>query len=306
MNMKLDSKVKRALCICAFVGLLGALAYAVFPEIGGIGSTILAEVRGIAGEQATSDDGREPVEIVGRGPLMNETDLLQLGIGFLAGIGLSGVFWAYATAFAAGRKEPKAEVTRADWWGPIKPPRPTSQEPQPQAEPEKSHPKPQPVQTKKPAVQMTPVCDSTKRRIKQLTCFYGLSRLIEPVDVSLERIFEGAVELIRDVYEEPESIGVRITFKGIQYKTDNFRKSEVSQYAEISVRGEKAGEIDVYCLAEKDEGTPGPFVEEDRNLLNAVAERLSSVAEREQAAERLELFRGLIDRSNDCIFVIEA
>jgi PAS domain S-box-containing protein len=98
---------------------------------------------------------------------------------------------------------------------------------------------------------------------------------------------------------------VRITLEGVQYKTDNFKKSELSQYAKINVRQEKAGGIEVYYLAEKAESDQGPFLQEEHALLDAVAKHLGRTVERKKGAQTLRLFRDLIDRSNDCIFVIE-
>ena len=144
-----------------------------------------------------------------------------------------------------------------------------------------------------------------QRHIKHLDCLYGLSKLIEQPKMSLEQIFQEAVNLIRNTYQYPDVTGVRITFDGIQYKTDNFQKSELSQHAQIRVRAGKAGDIEVYYLGQRPQSGETPFLEEERDLLDAVAERLGSVAERKKAEDKLQLFRNLIDRSNDCIFVID-
>ena len=146
---------------------------------------------------------------------------------------------------------------------------------------------------------------SLQQRIKQLSCFYGLSRLVEPPQISLEQIFQETVNLIRNAHRFPKVTCVRITFDGVQYVTDNFHKSEVSQYAQIKMHGEKAGAIEVYCLEDKTDSGQVPFLTEERDLLDAVAERLGSIAERKQAATKLRLFRNLINRSNDCIFAVE-
>ncbi len=142
-------------------------------------------------------------------------------------------------------------------------------------------------------------------RIKHLNCLYGLSKLIEKQKIPLEQIFQETAGLIRNAYQYPDITCVRITLEGVTYKTDNFEKSELSQYAQIMVRGEKAGAIEVYYLAEEAESGQDPFLQEERDLLDAVAERLGRTAERKKAAETLRLFRDLIDRSNDTIFVIE-
>jgi len=146
---------------------------------------------------------------------------------------------------------------------------------------------------------------NVQHRLKQLSCFYRLGRLVERPGISLEQIFQEAVGVIRDTYQYPNLTCVRATFDGVQYKTDNFEKSELSQYAQIRVRGEKAGTVEIYYLGQRPEDGQSPFIKEERDLLDAVAGRLGGMAERKQAAERLQLFRNLIDRSNDCIFVIE-
>ena len=144
-----------------------------------------------------------------------------------------------------------------------------------------------------------------RRHIKQLNCLYGLSKLINQHQISLEQIFQETPNLIRNAYQYPDITCVRITLEGVQYKTDNFKKSELSQYAKINVRQEKAGGIEVYYLAEKAESDQAPFLQEEHALLDAVAKHLGRTVERKKAAETLRLFRDLIDRSNDCIFVIE-
>jgi PAS domain S-box-containing protein len=144
-----------------------------------------------------------------------------------------------------------------------------------------------------------------QQNIKQLNCLYGLSKLVEQPQISLGQIFQETVYLIRNAYQHPDSTCVAITFDGIQYKTDNFEKTELSQCAQIRAGGGKAGNIEVYRLAERSEDTKDPFLKEERDLLSAVADQLSKIAEHRRTEEKLRLFRNLIERSNDCIFVLE-
>ncbi len=144
-----------------------------------------------------------------------------------------------------------------------------------------------------------------EKRIKELNCLFGLSKLVEQSEISLEQIFQQTVRLIRNAYQEPDKTCVRITFEGIRYKTDNFEKSELSQHAQIKVGGEKAGDIEIYYLEEKAEISQSAFLKEEQDLLDAVAKHLGSVAERKKSGEKLELFRNLINRSNDYIFAID-
>jgi PAS domain-containing protein len=144
-----------------------------------------------------------------------------------------------------------------------------------------------------------------QHRLKHLKCLYGLSELIEQPEMPLYKVFQNAAELIRDTYEHPDSTCVGINFDGIHYKSQNYEKSEISQYTEIKVAGKKAGGITVYYLGPKTQDDEDIFTEEEHDLLHAVGARLGGFAEQKKGADRLNLFRYLVDRSNDCIFLIE-
>jgi len=144
-----------------------------------------------------------------------------------------------------------------------------------------------------------------QQRLKHLNCLYGLSKIVNRQEIPLEQIFQETVSLIRDAYKYPNAMCLRINFDGIQYKTDNFKKSELSRNTKIKAQGEDVGAIEVYHLGEKAKNGEEPFLKEEDDLLNAVAEWLGSIAERKKAEEKLRLFRNLIERSNDCIFAVE-
>jgi PAS domain S-box-containing protein len=144
-----------------------------------------------------------------------------------------------------------------------------------------------------------------QQRLKHLNCLYRLSKIVNRQEIPLEQIFQETVSLIRDAYRYPNAMCVRINFDGIQYKTDNFKKSELSRKTQIKAHGENVGAIEVYHLGGKTKNGEEPFLKEENDLLNAVAEWLGSIAERKKAEEKLQLFRNLIERSNDCIFAVE-
>jgi PAS domain S-box-containing protein len=149
------------------------------------------------------------------------------------------------------------------------------------------------------------VQEKSQQHIKHLDCFYGLSKLIERPGISLEEIFQETAHLIRNTFQHPDNTCVRITFEGVNYKTDNFKKSELSLYAKIKISGEEVGAIEVYYLGGEQESDKNPFLKEEHDLLYTIAEHMGRIAARRQTGEKLELLRHLIDRSNDCIFIME-
>ncbi len=144
-----------------------------------------------------------------------------------------------------------------------------------------------------------------QQRLKHLNCLYGLSRIVNREEIPLEQIFQKTVHLIRDAYKYPSDMCVRINFDGVHFITDNFKKSESSRNTPIKAHGENVGAIEVYHLGGTGNDSEELFLKEEDDLLHAVAEWLGSIAERKKAEEKLQLFRNLIERSNDCIFAIE-
>ncbi len=124
-------------------------------------------------------------------------------------------------------------------------------------------------------------------RIKELTCLYEISQLINKADISLEEILKGTVEIIPDAWQYPEITCARMTFDGTEFKTDNFAVTEWEQSSDIELKGKRVGTLEVYYLQEKVEIDEGPFLKEERNLIDAIAERLGRVIERMRAEENL-------------------
>ena len=143
------------------------------------------------------------------------------------------------------------------------------------------------------------------QRLQHLNCLYGLSKIVNRQEIPLDRIFQKTVCLIREAYRYPSAMCVRIIFDGIRYEANDFRKSEFSRHASITVNEKDSGMIEVYYLGGAVKNGEEMFTKEEDDLLHAVAEWLGSIAERKRAEEKLRLFRNLIERSNDYIFAVE-
>ena len=145
-----------------------------------------------------------------------------------------------------------------------------------------------------------------QQRLKNLNCLYALSKIVNRQEATLDQLFQETVCLIRQAYRYPDSICVRMTVDGIPYQTKNFQKSELSRHVQIRAHEENVGVIEVYHQDIKTETSEYCLLIEDQDsLLNAVAEWIGSITERKKAEEKMELFRNLIERSNDFIFAVE-
>ena len=128
-------------------------------------------------------------------------------------------------------------------------------------------------------------------RIKELSCLYGLSQLVEQNDNSLDCIFQGLVDLVAKSWQYPKIACARVIFEGIEFKTDNFRQTPWVQSADIRTGNKKSGVLEVYYLQECPQSDEGPFLKEERELLDALAERLGRIAERKASEEKVREYQ---------------
>ncbi len=124
-----------------------------------------------------------------------------------------------------------------------------------------------------------------RERVKELTCLYSLAQLAERPGITLEEILQGIVELLPPAWQYPEITAGRIALDRRTYATGNFKEAEQMQSAPIMVGGERRGTVDVTYVEETPELDEGPFLKEERNLIDAVARHIALIVERRQADE---------------------
>ncbi|NIM97874.1 MAG: hypothetical protein GTO24_07275 [candidate division Zixibacteria bacterium] len=124
---------------------------------------------------------------------------------------------------------------------------------------------------------------SLRERIKELTCLYGIARLSAQPDISLEDILQSIVELLPPAWLYPEVASGRVVLDGCSYATRNFQEVGQRQIAEIVVSGERRGSVEVAYAESKPELDEGPFLKEERSLIDIVAREVAIIIERREA-----------------------
>ena len=127
-------------------------------------------------------------------------------------------------------------------------------------------------------------------RVKDLNCLYSVFELAVEPDKSLEEILQGAADLIPPSWQYPDITCGRIIFADREFTTENFSEAQWRQFSDIIVSGEKVGTVEVYYLEEKPEADEGPFVKEERHLIDALGRQLGAVTERKQAEDELKKY----------------
>lgn len=110
----------------------------------------------------------------------------------------------------------------------------------------------------------------------------------EEDDLTLDEILQRTVDLVPPSRQYPESTCARILLKNQGYTTKQFIKTDWVQSREIRVNKGVFGVLEVFLLELKPAKDEGPFLIEEHNLLNAVAEQLGHIIEHKLAKDELQ------------------
>jgi PAS domain S-box-containing protein len=124
-------------------------------------------------------------------------------------------------------------------------------------------------------------------RIKELNCLYGISNLFETEGASLSWIMQRAVNLIPGAWQYPDYACARITLGRREFQTDHFAESPHRQSADIVIKGEPVGKVEVFYRDDCPGCRPDLFLPEETKLLGSIAQRLGKVCWLKQTEEYL-------------------
>ncbi|MEO0067758.1 MAG: ATP-binding protein [candidate division WOR-3 bacterium] len=131
-----------------------------------------------------------------------------------------------------------------------------------------------------------------RERIKELTCLYELDRVLSRDDLTLDDVLQAAVAKLPPAWLHAEIAAARIVLDGKTYVTQGYNVGVHRQSALIKVHQQERGFVEVVYLEERPPLDEGPFLKEERSLIEAVAREIGIFIERREAREekaRLEL-----------------
>ena len=152
-----------------------------------------------------------------------------------------------------------------------------------------------------------------RERIKELNCLYGISQLAERHLYSLDNLLQKLVNFLPYSWQYPDMACARILFKGKTYTSDRFKVTNWRQSSRIYMYHEAVGECSIFYLEECPPADEGPFLKEERALLDAVAEQIGTIAirlsadlELQETNRQLTLERKALQESNIALRIVLA
>jgi PAS domain S-box-containing protein len=125
------------------------------------------------------------------------------------------------------------------------------------------------------------------KRIKELTVLYQASRILNDNERSTDEILQELVNILPEGWQYPEITAARICLNKTEFSTPAYRDSQYKQTSEIITDYGTIGFVEVLYLEERPAETEGPFFQEERNLINMIAEMLRVFLVRKHEEEEL-------------------
>lgn len=126
-----------------------------------------------------------------------------------------------------------------------------------------------------------------KERVKELNCLYSISSIVEKHGLDLDMILKSTVDIIPRAWQYPDITCCRIRLNDRVVQSPNFQETIWSQAQDIMVDGSKLGSLEVFYLEEKPESHEGPFLREERSLINVIAQRIGKIVESKKSEDAL-------------------
>ena len=119
-----------------------------------------------------------------------------------------------------------------------------------------------------------------RERVKELAVLHAVARLFHE-ERSIDRgLLDELVRLLPPGWQFPELCVARIDYGGIEARTPGWRETAWRQSARFGTEDGRAGLIEVAYLEERPAAKEGPFLAEERKLIDSLAELIGGHFER--------------------------
>jgi len=131
-----------------------------------------------------------------------------------------------------------------------------------------------------------------RERIKELTCLYGIAQVVARPEASTDEVLLNIVDLLPPAWLHPKIACARIVLNGQSYTTQGFQETPYRQTSDILVNGERLGFVEVAYKEKRLTRDEGPFLLEERSLIDSVSREVAHFYERTRTEEEKASLHG--------------
>jgi pyruvate, water dikinase len=146
-----------------------------------------------------------------------------------------------------------------------------------------------------------------QERAKELECLYQIEELLVDSASPLEEIFAKLARVIPMGWQMPGICRARIVYRGESYAEPGYEPTPWEQTAPIRLQEETVGQVEVCYTQAAPRADEGPFLKEERRLVNSIAERIGLFLvhrDLREAMTALETSRRSVARTEEAPWLI--
>lgn len=134
-----------------------------------------------------------------------------------------------------------------------------------------------------------------KERVKELKTLYAVSHILRDEDTPDEELFKQIAEALPLGWQFPQITAARVSVGNFQYATPNFAPTPSILCAEQLTNKGTRIMIEVVYLKQMPNSDEGPFLKEERDLINMLAEMVKTDLDRRERKAELKDYKYAID-----------
>ncbi len=125
-----------------------------------------------------------------------------------------------------------------------------------------------------PTTRVEQVLRALEERAKELSCLYRVDEILRDWDRPLEDLLHAVVEALPPGWQYPAHCQARIVLRGVDVRSPDLVETPWVLRAPVTVQGEEVGQVCVHYSQRMPDSDEGPFLKEERRLIDTVADRL--------------------------------
>ncbi|HEY3384252.1 MAG TPA: PEP/pyruvate-binding domain-containing protein [Vicinamibacterales bacterium] len=139
------------------------------------------------------------------------------------------------------------------------------------------------------------IIEQLQERAKELHTLYKVHELINQADASVDDVCRRLLDVLPGGWQYPSVCWAKITLESQVYQLPRVTETPWALRADVIVQGEKVGSIEMFYTRQMPRADEGPFLKEERKLIDTIAERLAHFLMQRQLQTTLRNWQSAIE-----------
>lgn len=142
-----------------------------------------------------------------------------------------------------------------------------------------------------------------RKRVKELAALHALGEVLQSASSPTPKLLASVAALLPAAWQYPEITAARLVVGELGVTTRNFVRTRWIQRARFVLGDGTPGVVEVAYLQPRPDEDEGPFLAEERSLIDSVAETLRIFLDHRRAEAERSFMASIVESSEDAIFV---